>query len=437
MKAGRVVAEHVSRCFNVTPQRTRTLKDTVLMRGQRTREQVWALRDVSFEVESGESVGLIGRNGSGKTTLLRLIAGVLSPTEGSLDASGSVASLLELGAGFHPDFSGRDNVYLNASLHGLSRAYVREHLDEIVSFAEMSHAIDLPVRTYSAGMYVRLGFAVAIHLSQDIVLLDEVFAVGDEAFQRKCFGKILEFKRRGGTIFFVSHSASAVQRLCERAILLRDGRVEVDGSTVEAIARYHALLAAEEEPAERSAGLEEWGSGEIRVLGVHLQDAEGQERRQFLSGESVVIRVLLDSAGEVPAPRLAVEFRDQSGFLLGSAVKDAADLDWSEEGGKRELALELERLPLADGRFHVGVELIEPNSSRLYHHVERMAEFLVYPELGTSGLVRFQPRWQLAAQKDDLPVEPLSSPDHPSEKRTMAAQEPSEEASSSSRPTRP
>jgi len=394
MKAGSVIAEHVSRSFRVTPQRTPTLKDAVLLRRQSSREEVVALSDVSFEIRSGESVGLIGRNGSGKTTLLRLIAGVLSPTGGRLVTSGSVASLLELGAGFHPDFSGRDNVYLNASLHGLSRAYVREHLDEIVSFAEMSHAIDLPVRTYSAGMYVRLGFSVAIHLSRDIVLLDEVFAVGDEAFQRKCFGKILDFKRRGGTILFVSHAAAAVQRLCERAILLRQGKVEVDGTTAEAIARYHALLAAEEEPAELAAGLEEWGSGEIRVADVRVEDVEGQQRQQFLSGEGLVLRLRIESAAGAPPPRLTVEFRDQSGLLLGSAVRDAEDWDRPGEAGEQQVVLRVDRLPLADGRFHVGIALFDPTSSLLYHHVERAAEFLVYPRVGTTGLVSFDPVWE-------------------------------------------
>lgn len=396
MKAGSVIANHVSRSFRVTPHQTPTVKNALLLRRQTRREEVVALSDVSFEIRSGESVGLIGRNGSGKTTLLRLIAGVLSPSGGTLLTSGSVASLLELGAGFHPDFSGRDNVYLNASLHGLSRAYVREHLDEIVSFAEMSHAIDLPVRTYSAGMYVRLGFSVAIHLSRDIILLDEVFAVGDEAFQRKCFGKILDFKRRGGTILFVSHSAAAVQRLCERAILLRQGRVEVDGATAEAIARYHALLAAETEPVERAAGLEEWGSGEIRVVDVRVEDESGQERQQFLSGEALVLRLRLESVVAVPPPRLTVEFRDQSGLLLGSAVKEGADWDWPRGPGEQYVVLRVNRLPLADGRFHVGVGVLDPDGSRLYHHVERAADFLVYPRTGTTGLVSFDPQWDFA-----------------------------------------
>jgi lipopolysaccharide transport system ATP-binding protein len=186
-----------------------------------------------------------------------------------------------------------------------------------------------------------------------------------------------------------------VQRLCERAILLREGRVEVDGTTAEAIARYHALLAAEVEPAERAAGLEEWGSGEIRLLGLSVEDAEGSPRQQFLSGEAAVIRLRLHSDGGVPPPRLAVEFRDQSGLLLGSAVKEASDTDLWEGAGEREVILRLDRLPLSDGRFHVGVALSEPKGSHLYHHVERAAEFLVYPRGGTSGLVSFDPRWEV------------------------------------------
>ena len=189
----------------------------------------WAVADVSFQLARGKVMMIAGRNGSGKTTLLRLISGIIKPSAGRVEAGGRVGSLLELGAGFHPDLTGRENVFLNGSIHGLKRAYVREQLDEIVAFAGLEQFIDLPVRTYSSGMYMRLGFAIAAHIDADVLLLDEVFAVGDEQFQRKCFGKIFEFKQRGGTIVFVSHDASAVERLCERAILLREGRVLASG----------------------------------------------------------------------------------------------------------------------------------------------------------------------------------------------------------------
>ena len=228
MKPGEIRAEHASRRFRVNPEPVRTLKELALRRGRPPAAEVWALQDVSLAVEPGDAVGLVGRNGSGKTTLLSLIAGIITPTSGRVGAGGRVASLLELGAGFHPDFSGRENVYLNGSLYGLKRKTIDERFDEIVSFAELERFIDNPVRTYSSGMYMRLGFAVAAHIDADVLLLDEVFAVGDEEFQRKCFAKIFEYKQRGGTIVFVSHDAASVERLCQRAVLLRDGRVELD-----------------------------------------------------------------------------------------------------------------------------------------------------------------------------------------------------------------
>src|SRR5262249_41103286 len=195
----------------------------------------WALRDAPLEVEPGEAVGLVGRNGSGKTTLLRLVSGIFKPSEGRVAVGGRVGSLLELGAGFHQDFTGRENVYLNGSIHGLPKARLTELMDEIVSFAELEQFIDRPVRPYSSVMYMRLGFSIAAHIEADVLLLDEVFAVGDEEYQRKCFGKIHEFKSRGGTIVFVSHDAQAVERLCDRAVLLQRGSIVFNGDTRDAI----------------------------------------------------------------------------------------------------------------------------------------------------------------------------------------------------------
>jgi lipopolysaccharide transport system ATP-binding protein len=403
VRNGSILAEQVSRRFRVNPQRHMTLKEMIVRRGETRATEIWALRDVSFDIEPGEAVGLVGRNGSGKTTLLRLIAGIFAPTTGRLEAGGSVGSLLGLGAGFHPEFTGRENVYLNGAIHGLKRAYITERMDEIVSFAELERFIDLPVRTYSAGMYMRLGFALATHLEADIILLDEVFAVGDEAFQRKCFGKIFEFKSRGGTILFVSHSASQVESLCERAILLRAGQVEFDGETHEAVARYHRLLAADEDPAEKQAGLYEWGSGEARVAELVLEDGEGVERRQYRSGEPFVARLLVERSTQLPAPRLSVEFRRQGGALVGALERDLGELGWEEAEDGLWVRFELPELPLADGRFELGVALTDPEGSRVYHHRERAAEFLVYPEDGLRGTVRLEAEW--SRMDDPRPIE--------------------------------
>lgn len=394
MKPGEIRIEGVSRRFRVYPKPTRTLKELVITRGRTRATDVWALRDVSVAIRPGEAVGLIGRNGSGKTTLLRLIAGIIRPTAGHVAVGGRVGSLLELGAGFHPDFTGRENVYLNGSIHGLKQAYIREQMDEIVAFAELERFIDLPVRTYSSGMYMRLGFAIAAHLDADVLLLDEVFAVGDEAFQRKCFGKIFEFKQRGGTIVFVSHDASAVERLCERAVLLRQGELACDGAAHDAIARYHSLLAAEQDPAERRAGLREWGSGEARIADARLLGPEGDERRQFLSGEPLSVRLRIVAERPLPAPRLSFELRDDSGLLLAAGDQSTAELGWTDETGECAVRFDVERLPLADGKFHLRFGLADRASERLYHWLDDALQFVVYPGEEERGVVRLEGRWQ-------------------------------------------
>jgi ABC-type polysaccharide/polyol phosphate transport system ATPase subunit len=394
VKPGAVVAENVSRRFRVYPQRTVTLKEAIVRRRHVRAQDLWALRDVSFSVEPGESVGLIGRNGSGKTTLLRLVAEIFAPTAGRIEVGGSVGSLLGLGAGFHPDFTGRENVFLNGALHGLNRRYVRERMDEIVAFAELESFIDIPVRTYSAGMYMRLGFAVATHLRADVLLLDEVFAVGDEAFQRKCFGKIFEFKQRGGTIFFVSHAAAAVESLCERALLLRSGRLEFDGPTRDAISRYQAQLAEEEDPEERGSGLQEWGSGEARVTDLRLEDKAGDPRRQYLAGEPMVVLLRVEVEPSCPPPQVALEFHLASGVLVAAATQELGELGWDRSGGEGWLRFELDSLPLADGRFEVAVSLADPVGGHLFHRRLAAATFAVYSaERPAPGLVRLEGRW--------------------------------------------
>lgn len=402
MRPGEIVVTDASRKFVVNPAHGLTLKDAFVRRRHLPKQEIWALRGVNFRVDPGEAVGLVGRNGSGKSTLLSLIAGIIRPTEGQVEVGGAVGSLLELGAGFHPDFSGRENVLLTGSVYGLRKAYILEQMDEIVAFAELEDFIDLPVRTYSSGMYMRLGFSIATHLSADVLLLDEIFAVGDEAFQRKCFGKIFEFKNKGGTIVFVSHDASAVERLCERAILLREGSVLAEGTTHGVMQRYHALLAEEEDPAERGAGLSEWGTGEIRVTEVRLEDADGVDRQQYLSGEALIARLRVESSESLSPPNLSLEIRDTGGRLLGATSQDAAAIGWDEEPGARSLVFEVPRLPLADGIFTLGVTVSDSDSGRLYHRIDRAAEFLVYPDDERRGAIRLDGRWALARSSTKL-----------------------------------
>jgi ABC-type polysaccharide/polyol phosphate transport system ATPase subunit len=401
---GEIVVEHAARSFRVYPRESRALKDLVLARRHARGSEVWALRDVSFEVHPGSAVGLVGRNGSGKTTLLRLLSGIVKPTSGRVAVGGRVGSLLELGAGFHPDMTGRENVYLNGSIHGLSRTTIREKLDEIVAFAGLEDFIDLPVRTYSSGMYMRLGFSVAAHIQSDVLLLDEVFAVGDEQFQRKCFGKIAEFKNRGGTILFVSHDAQAVERLCDRAVLLREGEVAFDGSTEEAIAEYRRLLAADASPDELGAGLREWGSGEAHIVSAQLVDDGGHERAQFASGEPLTLRILVDAEAGVEAPAVSLELRDDGGLVLGRVQQSTAELGWRPGRGRRELLFTLDRLPLADGRFHLRFALTDGETGRLLHSLDDAVRFFVFPAGEASGTVLLEGAWSMEETGTDAPI---------------------------------
>jgi ABC-type polysaccharide/polyol phosphate transport system ATPase subunit len=398
MTPGAVTVEDVSRRFRIHGREAATLKDLVVLRGRTDPQDVVALRNVSLAIEPGEAVGLVGRNGSGKSTLLRIVAGIIKPSEGRVAATGRIGSLLELGAGFHPDFSGRENVFLNGSIQGLPRQQIRERFDEIVAFAELEHAIDRPVRTYSSGMYMRLGFAIAAFLDADILLLDEVFAVGDEAFQRKCFGRIFEFKQRGGTIVFVSHDAVAVERLCERAVLLERGMVTFDGPTHEAVVRYRSSLAADLDPAERGAGLREWGSGDARIASARLLGVEGEEREQFLAGEPLVLVVELEAEAAVAAPILQLEVRDDAGMLVAVDLVETAALGWDSSAGQRVgVRLDVPSLPLAFGRFRLRLALTDASGERLLHALDDALEFLVYPDGEERGLVRLAGTWSADA----------------------------------------
>jgi ABC-type polysaccharide/polyol phosphate transport system ATPase subunit len=390
---GAIRVEGVSRRFRVHGREARTLKDLLVQRGRTEPQDVWALRDVDVAIDPGEAVGLIGRNGSGKSTLLRIVAGIIKPTAGSVATAGRIGSLLELGAGFHPDFTGRENVFLNGSIQGLPRRLIRERFDEIVAFAELEGAIDRPVRTYSSGMYMRLGFAVASFLDADILLLDEVFAVGDEAFQRKCFGRVFEFKQRGGTIVFVSHDAASVERLCERAVLLRRGELSFDGPAHEAVVRYRRELADEIDPAERGAGLREWGSGSATIASARLLGSEGEERTQFLAGEPLALAVALAAEQQVEPPLLQLELRDDSGLLIASDVADTRALGWNGPG-RLQATLHVPALPLAFGRFHLRLGLTDAAGETLLHWLDDALVFVVYPDSEERGLVRLGGAWR-------------------------------------------
>jgi homopolymeric O-antigen transport system ATP-binding protein len=396
MSVGAITVDDVWRQFRLHGRDAGTLKDLFVLRGRTQPQDVVALSHVSLAVAPGEAVGLVGRNGSGKSTLLRIVAGIIKPSSGRVATTGRIGSLLELGAGFHPDFSGRENVFLNGSIQGLPRRQIKERFDEIVAFAELEHAIDRPVRTYSSGMYMRLGFAIAAFLDADILLLDEVFAVGDEAFQRKCFGRIFEFKQRGGTIVFVSHDAVAVERLCERAVLLEHGVVAFDGPTHEAIVRYRSSLAAD----IGAAGSRAPSTGEASIVSARLLGAEGEEREQFLAGEPLTLSVELQAAAPVAAPLLQLELRDDGGMLIASDLVETGALGWPTGAGRLVAQLDVPSLPLAFGRFRLQLGLTDAAGDPLLDALDDALEFVVYPDGEQRGLVDLKGTWSVAANSE-------------------------------------
>lgn len=287
-------------------------------------EEFWALRDVAFEVNEGETLGIIGRNGAGKSTLLKILSRITEPSRGRVAINGRVASLLEVGTGFHPELSGRENIFLNGAILGMTRDDIKRRFDEIVAFAEIEHFLDTPVKRYSSGMYVRLAFAVAAHLEPEILVVDEVLAVGDIAFQKKCLGKMQDISgREGRTVLFVSHNLSAVRELCTRGILLGDGRMLHDGPVTETVIQYQESIRQQQFDAKASINDDKLrrGSGDVRFFNIEMLDADNRKRDRFELGEPVHFRLSYEVLRSVPRLCLSLALRSgRTGEPLGSTL---------------------------------------------------------------------------------------------------------------------
>jgi lipopolysaccharide transport system ATP-binding protein len=343
--------------------------------GGPTREEFWAVRDVSFEVKRGEVIGLIGRNGAGKSTLLKLLSRITEPTNGRIEIDGRVASLLEVGTGFHPELTGRENAYLNGSILGMSRAEIRSKFDEIVAFAEIEKFLDTPVKRYSSGMYMRLAFAVAAHLEPEILVVDEVLAVGDGEFQRKCFAKMDEIRRTGRTVLVVSHNLGAIQTLCTRAIQLEQGRVVGQGEVAAEVARYLARLttAAGQLPADRT---DREGAGRMRVVGLTFQNVRGEPIESAVCGDELRLAVRCTAEPEVGAGEVALSCWSADGVKLFHVDTAQRGHDGGR-GTEREYVCRFPRLPLAPGRYHWNVMVTA--AGRVEDHLYSAATLEVLP----------------------------------------------------------
>ena len=318
---------------------------------------LWALRDVSIEVADGEVYGVVGRNGAGKTTLLKVLSRITEPTEGRATMRGRVGSLLEVGTGFHPELTGRENIFLNGAILGMRRAEIRSRFDEIVEFAELQRFVDTPVKRYSSGMYVRLAFAVAAHMEPDILIVDEVLAVGDAAFQRKCLGKIGDVAREGRTILFVSHNMAAVKSLCSRAVFLDGGEVRLIASADEVVFEYlegSTALTAErvwEDPATRP------GDSQFRLIAVRVMNSSGRVASTIFSGEPLIVEMEFDLAYHHSALSVGFDLETQD----GNPVFRSYQTDQPEEGRpKLHVGLNRLRCTIPPGYLNAGGFTISP-----------------------------------------------------------------------------
>jgi len=291
---------------------TRNLLHQTVPENDPAHEEFWALKDVSFDIQQGDRVGIIGRNGAGKSTLLKVLSRITEPTSGKVKIKGRVASLLEVGTGFHPELTGRENIYLNGAILGMSKAEIKKKFDEIVAFAEVEKFLDTPVKRYSSGMYVRLAFAVAAHLEPEILIVDEVLAVGDAQFQKKCLGKMDEVGKAGRTLFFVSHNMAAVQNLCNRGIYLSDGRVKHIGSEKDAIAKY--LNEGANQPISLATRIDRQGTQEVRVIGIAFFDMDDQPISEASAGQELKIRFYFERLIHEDLSNIVASIRINSSF---------------------------------------------------------------------------------------------------------------------------
>ena len=394
----------VSKSYRKYDERNQSLKAAVL-RGRRARyEEFAALQDISFEVPKGSIFGLIGDNGSGKSTLLKCIAGILTPEAGRIAVDGSMAALLELGAGFHPELSGRENVFLNAAILGMTKRQTEDRFDEIVAFSGLEDFIDAPVRTYSSGMYVRLGFAVAVHTDPDILLLDEILAVGDEDFQRKCMEKISGIHSAGKTIVIVSHAVSTVARLCESAILLEHGRIVRQGNADEVVDAY--LEEAHESIPDDGDHGKRWGSGEARIESLVINGHEGTSATTAVSGEPIAFRFYCSSSVHIELPTLGLGVFSIDGvYLSGVGLKPNGSI-FPVLDGKAIVDLELDRLDLVPGAYLLSANLLDQHAVHTYDAREKFLRVDLVPSdqtdnsdrLFEAGPLRLGGHWRAISQ---------------------------------------
>ncbi len=385
-----VTITNLTKHFRVYADYSNTLKDKLLFRSRSRYRNHTVLRNVSLQIAKGESVALIGKNGCGKSTLLKLISRILYPDAGSVEIHGRVSSLLELGAGFHPEMTGRENIYTNASVFGLHRREITARLQDIISFAQLGDAIDRPVRTYSSGMYMRLAFAVAIHVGADVLLIDEILAVGDAAFQAKCMQRLLELKAQGVTIIIVSHSMAQLERICDRSIWLADGEIFMDGTAAQVHAQY--LESMQPQTVQQSPKK----TGDVRLQSATLCNAEGKTVTECCGTENLTLTLQYQANADTPIFAAATVAIYRADALLcwssNTQHEGLAPLPLSQNG---TLQVEFSPAALASGNYWLDAALRDAKTGVLYDARHRLLRFTVRHENSENGVVHIPHHWKI------------------------------------------
>ena len=396
----------LSKSFKVYFDKSNTLKEKVIHRKRNRHEIRQVLDCLSFEIKKGEAVGLIGSNGCGKSTTLKLLSKIIYPDSGKIETCGRVSSLIELGAGFHPDMSGRENIYTNASIFGLSRKEIDQRLDTIIRFSELEEYIDNPVRTYSSGMYMRLAFSVAINVDADILLIDEILAVGDINYQKKCLDKIKQIKKQGTTIVIVSHSLSQIQETCDRVIWLEKGKVREDGEPKEIIEKYSSIMEEDRlAKIRKEKGDKESlelafnkltirnGNGSIRFKSVHLYDKQGKKQDVFNVGDD--IKIVAEYENEInKKEELNISFSvaKMDGTLCYATNTIIEDISM-ELKGKGSIEIEIKKCPLLKGNYLINLA-ISTVEGIVLDDLQRAAIFQIESSKEDFGVCRFECDWE-------------------------------------------
>jgi ABC-type polysaccharide/polyol phosphate transport system ATPase subunit len=400
-----IEVNNITKIFKIHRGKPTTLKDRLVLRNRNLVDEFIPLNNVSLKVKKGESIGIIGENGSGKSTLLKLISKIIYPDKGEIITRGKVSSLIELGAGFHPDFTGRENIYVNASIFGFKKREIDKKIDDIISFSELEEFIDVPVRTYSSGMYMRLAFSVAINIDPDILLIDEILAVGDEHFQKKCFNKMSEFKKKDITIVIVSHDLGSIERLCDKAVWIDKGIVKEEGTPRDVIRSYLDFLAERDnkkalngkEKSIKADIIEEHtiGTGEIRITDVKLLDATGEEKNTFVTGDEAIIKISYKRNAEVGNDVVfGMAIYNNNGLNCYGTNTHLDDINIKALKDEGEVIFRIKNLNLLNGEYSLDVSCHRV-SGELYDYKKSVLTFNTYSLIKEVGIFRLDHEWQI------------------------------------------